>query len=225
MSSYPTRLLLIVSVFSKLCSAFLIGAELPCDFHDSINITDGIHHLNGSIFFKGLEFTPDQYTRTNYILTKSMERIRVEHYTRGCICNVRPCYRLCCLHGSFVDDMSSVADGECLKSKANQHLQKNGIDENDHIVYIDHACAYRLAVNNSVFGIFCSLNIFQIVIQIITFQNKMIPHNFHDAFCSVIINNEMNPYLKTGKCMSLKKKLNPRDTILPYGEWYLSLTH
>lgn len=160
MSSYPTRLLLIVSVFLKLCSAFLIRAELPCDFHDSINITDGIHHLNGSIFFKGLEFTPDQYIRTNHILTKSMERIRVEHYTRGCICNVRPCYRLCCLHGSFVDDMSSVADGECLKSKANQHLQKNGIDENDHIVYIDNACANRLAVNNSVFGIFHVLYIF-----------------------------------------------------------------
>lgn len=99
---YPTRLLFIVSVFSKLCSAFSIGAELPCDFHDSINITDGIHHFNGSIFFNGLEFTPDQYIRTNHNLTKSMQRIRVEHYTRGCICNVKPCYRFCCLHAVFL---------------------------------------------------------------------------------------------------------------------------
>lgn len=76
-------------------SAFSLNSELPCDFSDSINITDGILYSNNSIIFDDLEFPLGQYVKLDHTLVNGIAPVTVTPYTRGCICNRMPCIRLC----------------------------------------------------------------------------------------------------------------------------------
>lgn len=75
------------------------GIDLPCDYLDSINITEGIHQPNGSIIFNDIEFPLHHYANVSYAL-KGTERTTVLEHTRGCPCINKPCLRLCCPYGS-----------------------------------------------------------------------------------------------------------------------------
>lgn len=77
--------------------------ELPCQYLDSINITDGTSQSDESILFDNITFTKDQYSVLNYMLENGTERVTVKPYLRGCLCNTRPCIRLCCPFGSITD--------------------------------------------------------------------------------------------------------------------------
>lgn len=82
-------LIILIGVVSIDCS------KLPCYFFDSINITDGIHQPNGSILFDGIEFSYDQYAVLSYIIDNGERKPSKPHF-RGCLCNIKPCFRLCC---------------------------------------------------------------------------------------------------------------------------------
>lgn len=83
--------------------AHLGNHELPCQYLDSINITDGITQSDESILFDNNKFTKDQYSVIDYILENGTVHVTVKPYLRGCLCNTKPCIRLCCPFGSFFD--------------------------------------------------------------------------------------------------------------------------
>lgn len=70
--------------------------ELPCHFLDSINITNGTQQQDKSIKFNGITFAEDQYA---YVLDNQSNQT----YPRGCLCNIKPCLRLCCPYGSIYE--------------------------------------------------------------------------------------------------------------------------
>lgn len=74
--------------------------NLPCDFFNSKNITDGIRQSDDSIFFDGIVYPKDQYATVDYVLDKG-KSATVSPYIRGCTCNIKPCLRLCCPLGSI----------------------------------------------------------------------------------------------------------------------------
>lgn len=83
--------------------------ELPCDFYDSINITEGVHHPNESITFNGTEYNDNNYARINYDVVNGT-RMEVRPYFRGCPCKIKPCVRLCCPYGMFAKfDLSTIS--------------------------------------------------------------------------------------------------------------------
>lgn len=82
-------LIILIGLTSVDCS------KLPCYFFDSINITDGIQQPNGSIQFDGIDFPHKQYAVLNYIIDNGERKACNPHF-RGCLCNIKPCFRLCC---------------------------------------------------------------------------------------------------------------------------------
>lgn len=73
----------------------LASGDLPCDFLDSMNITDGKHYSNRTISYLNYTFPFGQYAQINYTFDNKMKRLSVVPYTRGCICNRKPCIRFC----------------------------------------------------------------------------------------------------------------------------------
>lgn len=80
-----------------------LSNKLPCDFLDTINITDGTYFKNKSILFNGVEFPTDLYAKVNYVILRSHVHIQVKPHIRGCLCSIKPCLRLCCPVGTFID--------------------------------------------------------------------------------------------------------------------------
>lgn len=85
--------------------------KLPCYFFDSINITSGMRQSNGSILFDGIDFPRHQYTVLNYIVDDG-ERIATKPYIRGCLCNIKPCFRLCCSN-QLIEGSTNILDDNC----------------------------------------------------------------------------------------------------------------
>jgi Methuselah N-terminus len=80
----------------QLALADLHGSKKSfCHFLDTVNVTAGrldqfnnLHH-NGMVYQKG---TFEQY---DYVMENGTE-LKVPMHTRGCVCGLKPCIRLCC---------------------------------------------------------------------------------------------------------------------------------
>lgn len=117
------------------CSAFSIFSdifsELPCHFHDSINITDGTLQSNNSLTFNGIDFPENQYAEVNYILENEDDYVEVQPHIRGCLCNRKPCIRLCCPFGSITQNKNE--HGNCYPHEAAKNLEAQILDENNEL--------------------------------------------------------------------------------------------
>lgn len=100
--------------------AAAITANLPCNFHDSINITDGLLDADKAIQFNGIIFPKDQYAEVDYILVNGTQRIETNSHLRGCPCNIKTCIRLCCPPGKVYDPkLKKKSFGELFKCSNN----------------------------------------------------------------------------------------------------------
>lgn len=132
--------LLILSLVLSICvlwgDVVSASVELSCKYSDSINITGGDHHDNGSIVFKSTEFRQEHYAKINYIMENG-ENVTVETYYRGCICNIKKCIRLCCPIGYSVDDEGGFHNHDKPKTidEINQEVQFHKINSNDKYIF------------------------------------------------------------------------------------------
>lgn len=116
---------------------FLSTNELPCEFEDSINITDGSIQPDGSILNDGTKYTKQQIYTVNYRMDNNNKRIKANAHLRGCPCMVKPCLRLCCPLGSFVN-MSELKRGTelqtipCYRHEAAKNFQSEVFDSISH---------------------------------------------------------------------------------------------
>lgn len=129
---------IIISTFVNWsCGFFLSTNELPCDFEDSVNITDGMHLPDGSIRHNGIKYTKQHFDTVNYRLVSNANREKVDAHIRGCPCMVKRCLRLCCPLGSFVN-MTELKRGSilqeilCYSHEAAKNFQSEVIDQNSH---------------------------------------------------------------------------------------------
>lgn len=120
-------------VISLTCVRFGVAFNLPCHFLDSINITAGISHDNGSITFNDTLFDKDQYAEINYILENGEKKITVDPYIRGCVCILKPCIRLCCPLGQF---FNRSIDTKCQNDVAARYFKADILDENNTTVQV-----------------------------------------------------------------------------------------
>lgn len=80
-----------------------IDSELPCDYVESINISDGFIHSNQSITFDGIVFSTKQYANISYVIEKGKRIATQKPYAMGCICQIKKCIQLCCPLGTFTN--------------------------------------------------------------------------------------------------------------------------
>lgn len=68
----------------------------PCNFMDTVNITGGYKDSERKYHFQEIAFDFGTYMEYDYIIVNLSEKIQVEPHIRGCICQYRPCIRICC---------------------------------------------------------------------------------------------------------------------------------
>lgn len=105
-------------------AAFFSNNNLPCNYLDSIDISNGVQQTNNSIIYSGIEYQTKHYGEINYILNDDMKSIIVKPYFRGCPCQIKSCIRLCCPHGSFVD---VIKGQQQQRIKCRQHLRAKNV--------------------------------------------------------------------------------------------------
>lgn len=137
--------IVIISFLWKQTNGFFLEPDLPCDFLDAINITDGVRLENGIILHDGVQYPKDQYAEVNYILENGGTRVPVKSYMRGCLCNIKKCIRLCCPYGQFVD-LSIQVGKKCRPDDAAKNFESeiegnnqelSTVKLHDHFGYVD----------------------------------------------------------------------------------------
>lgn len=122
---------------------------LPCDFQDSINITGGTVTSDGSVVFDGVKYSKEHFG-TFYSMVNRTKLFTVNAHLRGCPCNIKPCLRLCCKLGSFVNtgEMKRGTISQqipCYQHKAAKNYQSEVFDGNTNqsqIEILDEHFAY-----------------------------------------------------------------------------------
>lgn len=77
--------------------------QLPCEFRDSVNISGGTVDAQSNIHHDGIKYEPKHYALISYDYAGFDTRVEVPvAYTRGCICQLRSCVRLCCPVGQWL---------------------------------------------------------------------------------------------------------------------------
>ena len=115
------QILIIPLISLNWSGATANNADLPCNFHDSINITDGLPGLDNSIEFNGITFQRGQYAEIDYVLLNGTERSPVSTHRRGCPCKVKTCIRLCCSPEKIFDSkLGKKGFGELFKCVNNE---------------------------------------------------------------------------------------------------------
>lgn len=121
-----------------ITSSYAVPSEqkLPCDYLDSINITNGIRHENKSISFEGVEYTNHLYAEVDFVIENRANeslRVPVQPYLRGCLCKIKKCIRLCCP----IDHYYNNSSGICFR---NESAKKMVLD--DHFAYVHEEPCY-----------------------------------------------------------------------------------
>ncbi|XP_070491483.1 uncharacterized protein [Chironomus tepperi] len=84
----------------KILTLFLITrsvvSSLSCDFIDTVNITGGYKDTDQNFIYKSDVYPVGTYQEFDYIENSEKINISVDPHIRGCICDLKPCIRLCC---------------------------------------------------------------------------------------------------------------------------------
>lgn len=119
-----------------LSQAFLLSRELPCEYLESVNITNGAELANGHILHNDVVYPKELYAKINYEMDYlGKERKIVEPYIRGCLCRIKPCIRLCCPHGNFFDKDRDIGK-KCYKHDAAKNYASEMINQYNETVSI-----------------------------------------------------------------------------------------
>lgn len=224
------------------CNETSRGRELPCHFLDSINITDGAMQSDKSIIFGGTTFNEDQYSLVDYKLDNGTQPIPIEPHLRGCLCNIKPCIRLCCPYGSIHQRLPSGGIG-CQKQdtpvnfEKDIHVENSNVKrllENHHFGYvIDRPCnKFYIAEDYTMTSVmkqidwiqsnrvWMSLNLtfFHFQMGNILFENATVTHR-HYCLKTTVNNETKEPTVNAVICFDSSDKLEVRHNILPYGKW------
>lgn len=150
------KTIFIVMIILKSIRAFLIGEMLPCHFLDSIDITDGTLQPDNSVLFNGIEFPKGHYATVNHI-SEGKERVFEEPHMRGCPCFDRPCLRLCCPYGQFVESMEYEEETICREDKLAKNFQAHVTNEQNrsdiislhqHFGFVHRICKTHYMLDN-----------------------------------------------------------------------------
>lgn len=115
--NFLTLLLLVIwQLFSKV---ILIAAENDetediCGFENTVNLTDRQSFENGSYLYQGILVPPEKQQLYDYDVKFSAMMIDVPPHLRGCVCDKKPCIKLCCPEDKYLYDNTNSSTCEKL---------------------------------------------------------------------------------------------------------------
>lgn len=92
----------------------------PCNFYDTINITSGHRDDKENFIYKDVVFRYGTYGLYDYVIENSTVKVFVDPHYRGCVCEYKPCIRLCCL------ESAGGKNERCLKTQEFQVETNDG---------------------------------------------------------------------------------------------------
>lgn len=128
--------------------------NFPCNYLETINITDGTRNSDGSISHDGIRYSANHYKEFGYIYKNYVHKQRVPKHIRGCICLYKMCIRSCCSNEEdFVNSTCIVEDNINLNSfnisihDINGKISIHNLYDDD-----DYEITYGPACNGTVLG-------------------------------------------------------------------------
>lgn len=115
----------------------------PCNFMDTINITDGkMNEVTKDFVFNGITYEYGTYGLYGYIIENYTEKINVTPHYRGCVCKYKPCIRLCCVQGVGLngDHPSCIKTNELSVFGQDNEDAIINIESHEYGVLIDRPC-------------------------------------------------------------------------------------
>uniref|UniRef100_A0A1I8MZL9 Methuselah N-terminal domain-containing protein n=1 Tax=Musca domestica TaxID=7370 RepID=A0A1I8MZL9_MUSDO len=124
---HPTMLtsLLLLLMLAPWC----VGAQYPCAFMDTVNITGSYPHethlasssssgeeltSNHSYIYKWMVVPPDLVAIYDFIMVNG-QRVNTARHLRACVCKLKPCIRFCCNPGFYYN----LQDNACQSLPSN----------------------------------------------------------------------------------------------------------
>ena len=122
----------------------------PCAYIDTVNITSGQMDDNGNIIFNGTLFPKEMYAQYNYEIVNYVERKSVNQHTRGCLCLIKPCIRLCC----YTDETNAAESNssiQCVSKntisvQTNDDMQDVNLNDGSYGVLVGRPCSDMYAI-------------------------------------------------------------------------------
>lgn len=74
-----------------------------CPFERTVNLTNYQQYENGSYLYQGILIPPEKQHVYDYELKFLGIRKSVPKHLRGCVCDQRPCIKLCCQQDEYFD--------------------------------------------------------------------------------------------------------------------------
>lgn len=103
-------LLLLVTVF--IHSSHSTKWEGSCDLKETINITGGYRDEKGNFVYDTISFPPNAFGEASSVIVNFSKFIEVQPHIRGCICNFKPCIRVCSNEIENLDTSNNVVSEE-----------------------------------------------------------------------------------------------------------------
>lgn len=111
---YHKNVLIIFLTIVTQSNAYLDDPYKPCNYLDTINITDGEkNNDDGSIMFEGIYYSKALYSTYDYEFLNESYHQSVAPHTRGCTCKInqsKPCVRMCCPRGQYLKNRNCIAN-------------------------------------------------------------------------------------------------------------------
>lgn len=115
-----------------------LANKLPCEYFESVDISDGTLADDGSVTLEHMTFSPEQYNIISYEIKNGNIRKSVSPHRRGCVCNRQACVRLCCKIGQlFVAGMGCVEHKDAAAANISMNVRTKG-DQLRHAHLSDH---------------------------------------------------------------------------------------
>lgn len=88
---------LVAVVASSINGQHMALTNGPCNFLNTVNISNGHYDQNGHYHHRGIVYKKGMFAEYNYVVENLTQLIKVEPHMRGCLCEMQPCVRICCL--------------------------------------------------------------------------------------------------------------------------------
>ncbi|XP_065360901.1 G-protein coupled receptor Mth2-like [Calliphora vicina] len=88
------------------------GHDEKCPFENTVNLTDQQKYENGSYVYQDILIPPEKQDLYDYNLKFERVLEAVAEHLRGCVCEDRPCMKLCCKVDEYFDDTGNMSKCE-----------------------------------------------------------------------------------------------------------------
>lgn len=80
-----------------------VAGDIPgCDYFDTVDLTNSVPFENGSYLYDGILIPNERVGKYATATFFNDEKQEVAEHTRGCVCQDKPCIRMCCPLGQVL---------------------------------------------------------------------------------------------------------------------------